>query len=225
MWNKGKKILFGVLSALMVFGAFAPLASATNHIHVDSDTEYVQVWDGIFLTAYQESIWRQLLSDFDIVNNVESENEARFTNENQAWLDEVNTILEHFLQTVPSEHHYNLMVLLVGGNPLSRAGQMSNFFSSHSRARRNGFTTYTLRPTFSTRTFRATAANALETLRVRQWNLRPSYTAANRASLQNQFWCHFDFDFETFFFGGTWDLEVERPNVGLARTILALCNP
>lgn len=109
-----------------------------------------------------------------------------------------------FLQTVPSEHHYNLMVLLVGGNPLSRTGQMSHFFSSSSRGMRGGFITYTLRPTFSTRTFRATASSALATLYSRQWSLRTSYTADNIASLRNQFWCHFDFDFETFFFGGTW---------------------
>jgi hypothetical protein len=49
-----------------------------------------------------------------------------------------------------------------------------------------------------------------------------SYTVR---SLQHQYWCHFDFDFETLFFGGTWDIEVGRPNVSDWAMITAFCNP
>lgn len=43
-------------------------------------------------------------------------------------------------------------------------------------------------------------------------------------NIRDQFYCHYDTRLVTAF-KGSWNLELRRPNVGLARTIAAKCNP
>jgi len=182
------------------------------------------IWGEIFIPAHQEYVWEQLLVDIALFNSVGIYDEERFAIENQIWIRELNARLDSFLQSVPSEHHYHLMVFLTGGHPLSRNDQMSNFFTKYLRHNRGGFVTYTLRPTFSTRVLHHMSEKGWGAFNG-QFGLTKMYNSNTIASLHDQYWCHVQLDFETHFFGGTWDLEVGRPNVGLWQTMLARCNP
>ena len=188
------------------------------------NNDYVHIWGDISIPARQEYVWQQLLADISVINSVSLENEERFAVENRIWIGEVNTHLENFFQTVPPEHQYDLAILLSGGNPSSRVGRMSDFFNFHELHWRGSFLTHTLRPSLTTRFLRPMAEHAWNTFYA-HYDLTWRHGSNNVASIRDQYLCHFEFDFETLFFGGTWDLEVGRPNVGLWQTILALCNP
>ena len=153
-----------VMTLLMSFMALPVSASVTDYREFYSEAYrevqlseishngiYVHIWGEIFIPAHQEYVWEQLLVDIALLNSVGIYDEERFAIENQIWIRELNARLDSFLQSVPSEHHYHLMVFLTGGHPLSRNDQMSNFFTKYLRHNRGGFVTYTLRPTFSTR--------------------------------------------------------------------------
>ncbi|MCL1934779.1 MAG: DUF2599 domain-containing protein [Defluviitaleaceae bacterium] len=189
-----------------------------------SNQEYINIWGNINIPVTELATWEQLRSDLAIINSVLSENEEIFMLENSDWISEVNLRLENFLFNVSEEYHNDIIILLMGGNPLLR-NSISNFFSSHQRnPLGDGSARYTFRPTFATRTLRATASNAWIAIS-NHYSFPRVYNSSTISSLNDQYWCHFDFDFETFFFGATWDLETFRPNVGLWQTILALCNP
>ena len=48
--------------------------------------------------------------------------------------------------------------------------------------------------------------------------------AFSQGNIRNQFYCHFDTRPATSA-KSSWNLELRRPDVGLARTIAAECNP
>ena len=172
--------------------------------------------------AIDQDVWQQLVEDFAIINAVAPEDEERFVTENQMWIEEVNTKLENFLESVPLEYHYELVIRLLGGNPLARH-TLGNFFQWWAWRGTGQGGIYTLRPSFTTMHFNSVASQAWASF-FNAFDLRwHPFSVQN--SLYNQFWCHFFLDVETMFFGGTWDLETWRPVVGTSDMIKNFCNP
>jgi len=219
--NLTKRILSVIMATMFMF-AFSSVAlgqgmEAENH-------RYIHVWGDIYMSTAQKYIWNQLLADVALINSIAEAQEESFVLENRAWLNDVNMRLENFMNDFSPQDQQNLSILLAGVNPLMRNSLMSAHFNSWQRHWRGNFLTYTLRPNLATRSLMSQAIAgwvALDTTFEFTWN----YGNHTTRSLHDQYFCHFDFDFETFFFFGTWDLEVGRPNVGPLETRRAFCNP
>ena len=96
------------------------------------------------------------------------------------------------------------------------------YFSSMYWQRRSGFTTLSLEPSSNMDGFLSIAQAAAAWTLVRN-TVSSSQYWGNEGGMKDQFDCHAlgEVGLEV----GTWDLEVERPDVGYIMTVLAQCNP
>jgi hypothetical protein len=155
----------------------------------------------------------QLKAAIAIIESVDINDMQEFCNSNQEWLLDINTRLDVYLEAIPASQREAALIELRGENP--RLRYVFDYFDSFTYGMRNGFLTYSLLPKMSTRLLWAYAEAG--------WvDLTSIYTGIgnDNGSLYNQYMCHFD-----LFVEADWDIEIGRPLVSYAATLLALCNP
>lgn len=161
----------------------------------------------------QTSEYQQLKEDITTINDVNPENIDEFYNENEEWVEDVNVRLESLLENMPQED-VDAVLIDLQSNGITLFSPYT-YFTSLRYHYRGGYWTYSMRPKTSTRLVKSYADAGWRELR----NFY-SLIRNDNGSLRDQYYCHYYARIEA-----NWDIEVGRPNVGLARTIAAGCNP
>lgn len=171
--------------------------------------------DNILEAGLSES--EQLKVDFEIINNVPSDQQEEFIENNQEWIRDVEVRLESYLSDIPKEEQEAAILILLGGDPTQR-NNGNYYFNSHRFHMRNGYNTYSMDPTLTTRLFRPNMEAGWAFL---QREYRGTFISNDDNRLWNQYLCHWDLLVER-----VWDIEWERPRaVDYGTTITNLCNP
>ncbi|MDT9025074.1 MULTISPECIES: DUF2599 domain-containing protein [Rossellomorea] len=156
----------------------------------------------------------KLEKDIAKIESVSPDELESFYEENKEWIADVNDRLDAHMASVPEdEKEAELLNLRDGDNQFSTMAVSSKYFNDHYFHKRNGMWTYSMWPKTSTRLLRSYASAG--------WTeLTNYYSNIDTNSLEDQYWCHFE-----AFIESDWDIEQGRPDVGLIKTIAALCNP
>jgi len=194
--KKFQKILCLALSALMLLGNTVAASAATN----TDEFEYLK-------------------SAIETVNSIPESEIEQFIEDNQEWIDEIGERLDAYLENIPEDEQNDEVTKLMGGNPLSRSGNLDKYFKSTKYHKRGGYWTYTMSPKWGVRLWGPTMKAGWEELGKTYSGIRN-----DNGSLWNQYRCHWDYDV----FGlvaGEWDLEEGRPVIAYSGMFAALCNP
>lgn len=165
-------------------------------------------------SIYNMTTYEQLKDDIQKIESVDTDNIEEFYNENEPWIEDVNNRLEEYLGNIPEEERDYVLIGLRNNGPFTIFSPFT-YFNTLQYHFRGGYWTYSMTPKTSTRLLKSYADAGWRELQ----NFY-SLIRSDNGSLEDQYYCHYYARIEA-----DWDIELGRPNVGLAKTILALCNP
>lgn len=174
---------------------------------------------GVAAAVPQPSEFEYLKNAIATINAVPVEDTNQYIEDNHEWIDEIGERLDAYVATIPEDEQNDMVTKLLGGNPLSRSGNLDEYFDYTEYHYRGGYWTYSMEPKLAVRLWKPTMVAAWEELEDSYYGIRN-----DNGSLWNQYLCHWDYDA----FGvvaGIWDLEQGRPLVDYSEMFAALCNP
>lgn len=160
------------------------------------------------------SAYEQLKDDIQRVESIDRNNIEKFYNENEDWIEDVNNRLEGYLGNIPEDERDSVLLDLRNNGSFTLFSP-NTYFNTLQYHFRGGYWTYSMTPKTSTRLLKSYADAGWRELQDFYSLIR-----SDNGSLEDQYYCHYYARIEA-----DWDIELGRPNVGLTRTIAALCNP
>ncbi|WP_313757628.1 DUF2599 domain-containing protein [Tissierella sp.] len=245
-FNKVRMVSIGLLLSFIT-GAMFPTLSIASSFKIKNDIESDVIYElnsgrkvsEVKFTDEVEQLKHDVQSMSKRANNISPDILGDFIKENEDEIEELNERLEDYVYGVVdqyvnqnfrtkvedidnSSYYVELLnevlmdvfdkddVSLRSGNGIYH----DTYFKWSRYEKRNGYNTYSMVPETDVRLFKIMAQTA--------WIVLKDYYSirTNVNGLEDQFMCHYYAKIEH-----EWNIEVERPDVGLTKTIAAFCNP
>jgi hypothetical protein len=171
------------------------------------------------VAATQSSDFEYLRAAIATVNAVPSEEINQYIADNREWIDDIGLRMDVYLLTIPEAQRNDTITRLMGGNPLTRSGNLDEYFNFTTYHYRGDYWTYSMNPKWGVRLWGPTMQAAWAELGIAYAGIRN-----DNGSLWNQYECHWNYD-AFGLLAGDWDLEVGRPIVSGFDMLTSLCNP